>query len=96
MLPRHAMVLLVTLLVDLPRIVLAQDSTHTTAYATEVEPSAAPVILDGNVLFTVRGVSAYPAAQRADAITCLNYHLLSIAVDNDNGNHGEGRAMNRE
>ena len=34
--------------------------------------------------------------QRADAITCLNYHLLSIAVDNDNGNHGEGRAMNRE
>ena len=69
MLPRHAMALLLALLVDMPRIVLAQDSgTHRTAYPSDVEPPSAPVVLDGDVLFTVRGVSAYPAAQRADAI----------------------------
>jgi hypothetical protein len=69
MFPKHATILLLAFLVTMPRIVQAQDSgTHRTGYPADLEPPSAPVVLDGEVLFTVRGVSAYPAAQRADAI----------------------------
>ena len=69
MFPKHATGLLLAFLVTMPRIVQAQDSgTHRTGYPADLEPPSAPVVLDGEVLFTVRGVSAYPASQRADAI----------------------------
>lgn len=51
-----------------PPVTMAQSTGDEAAIvATEMGPSTAPVMLDGKVLFRVRGVSAYPAEQRARA-----------------------------
>ena len=70
MLPRHAMALLLALFVNMSRIVLAQDSgTHRKILPVRCR---GPLCAGGPgrrcVNSMVRGVSAYPAAQRADAI----------------------------
>jgi small-conductance mechanosensitive channel len=50
-------------------VTMAQPTGEEAAsVATEMVPNIAPVTLDGRVLFRVRGVSAYPAEQRAHAI----------------------------
>ena len=71
MLRRHATVQLLAVLLALSRMVFlayGNVSQLSGASAELDEPVSAPVILDGDVLFTVRGVSAYPAPQRAGAI----------------------------
>ena len=49
--------------------VQAQESTQKDFANLEAELPSAPVEIDGNVLFRVRGVSAFPAEKRAAAIT---------------------------
>ena len=53
-----------------PNQVMAQQSNGDAAsLASEKQPpSTAPVTIDGHVLFRVRGATAYPAVQRAQAI----------------------------
>jgi small-conductance mechanosensitive channel len=51
-----------------PVTMAQQTSDEAAIVATEMVPNTAPVMLDGRVLFRVRGVSVYPAEQRADAI----------------------------
>ncbi|MEE4173378.1 MAG: mechanosensitive ion channel family protein [Xanthomonadales bacterium] len=60
---RHVLVVLLFLFMAgwLPQVALAQSPTPPTEDAAEVR-------VDGKVLFRVRGVSAYPAADRAAAI----------------------------
>jgi small-conductance mechanosensitive channel len=50
--------------------VAAQESTSTSSSAEQVaiESRLAPVVVDGVTLFSVRGISAYPAEQRANDI----------------------------
>jgi small-conductance mechanosensitive channel len=65
-----SLVLLTTVatVVVLP-VAMAQPTGEEAAIvATEMVQNIAPVTLDGKVLFRVRGVSAYPAEQRAHAI----------------------------
>src|SRR6266540_3469147 len=65
-----SLVLLTTVatVVVLP-VAMAQPTGEEAAIvATEMDPNIAPVTLDGRVLFRVRGVSAYPAEQRAHVI----------------------------
>jgi small-conductance mechanosensitive channel len=53
-----------------PSVMMAQQTGEGAAIvATEMGMNTAPVTLDGRTLFRVRGVSAYPAEQRARAIT---------------------------
>ena len=62
-----------TLLLVLPgwqRLALAQGAqSPQEARAVEADQPTAPVVIDGITLFNVRGVSAYPAEQRAAAIS---------------------------
>jgi small-conductance mechanosensitive channel len=51
-----------------PPVTLAQSTGEEAVVTTEMGSSTAPITLDGKVLFRVRGVSAYPAEQRARAI----------------------------
>ena len=56
-------------------------ANHQTARASEdtgVEIQTAPVKLDGRILFTVRGQTAYPAEKRAQLIA---QHIESVARD---------------
>ena len=63
-------------------IVCGVQRTHAQAAPTSdntvSEPDAAPVKLDGQSLFRVRGVSAYPARQRAQAVAD---HIRAVARD---------------
>jgi small-conductance mechanosensitive channel len=52
----------------LPVTMAQQTGDEAAVVATEMVPNTAPVTLDGRMLFRVRGVSAYPAEQRAGAI----------------------------
>jgi small-conductance mechanosensitive channel len=67
-------VFFVLLFATAPRMVTAQEiqvpsaSTQATHISPPVVPSA-PVLLDGEVIFEVRGVSAYPAKERAKQIS---------------------------
>lgn len=55
-----------------------QRGSTTGVTELEVESPTAPVEIDGKVLFSVRGVSAYPAEQRATAIAG---RIKTIAAD---------------
>lgn len=55
-----------------------QPSTEIHPEATYDEPERAPVIVDGEVLFLVRGVTALPAARRARAIA---ERIVALAAD---------------
>lgn len=62
-----------------PQRALAQQNSDETRWLAAEKPQpTAPVSIDGNVLFEVRGVSAYPAAQRARAIT---ERITALAAD---------------
>jgi small-conductance mechanosensitive channel len=63
--------LVCVIIVSTPVDLMPQDSTST---ASSAEPAVdntpmAPVVVDGITLFSVRGVSAYPADKRAEAIS---------------------------
>src|SRR3954470_80872 len=72
------------------QLALALAAWHATARAQETAPPdtppqesvpdqpTAPVVLDGVALFRVRGVAAYPATQRADAIA---ERMAAVASD---------------
>ncbi len=64
----------------LPVTALAQDSDHSSVMADPDSPAidTAPVRVDGEVLFHVRGVTAFPAETRAAKI---RRNILSIARD---------------
>lgn len=55
-----------------------QPGTEFHPEATYDEPERAPVIVDGEVLFLVRGVTALPAARRAEAIA---ERIVAVAAD---------------
>ena len=60
-------------------VTMAQPTGEEAAIvATEMGANTAPVTLDGKVLFRVRGVSAYPAEQRAHAIA---ERIKALAAD---------------
>jgi small-conductance mechanosensitive channel len=62
-----------------PPVTMAQPTGEEAAIvATEMGANTAPVTLDGKVLFRVRGVSAYPAEQRARAIA---ERIKALAAD---------------
>jgi small-conductance mechanosensitive channel len=62
-----------------PLVTMAQRTgEEATIVATEMGLSTAPVTLDGKTLFRVRGVSAYPAEQRARAIA---ERIKALAAD---------------
>jgi small-conductance mechanosensitive channel len=62
-----------------PPVTMAQPTGEEAAVvATEMGANTAPVMLDGRVLFRVRGVSAYPAEQRARAIA---ERIKALAAD---------------
>jgi small-conductance mechanosensitive channel len=67
-------------LVALNAPVAAQDSAsqHPTADESVAEQPTAPVVLDGVTLFRVRGVSAFPAEQRAKEIAA---RIAALAAD---------------
>ena len=46
----------------------AAEESHTKPTDLEAELASAPVVIDGDVLFRVRGTSAFPAEKRAAAI----------------------------
>ncbi|HJV35589.1 mechanosensitive ion channel family protein, partial [Geomonas sp.] len=61
--------LLVVLLAALPAPISAADDKQPAAAASpDAALETAPVEIDGQLLFRVRGASSYPAAQRAEAI----------------------------
>ena len=61
-----------------PNLVMAQQSNDDAAWLASEKPvPSAPVIIDGRVLFHVRGVTAYPAALRAQAIGGRVYALAA-------------------
>jgi hypothetical protein len=55
----------------LPETMAQPAGEEAAIVATEMGSSAAPVTLDGKVLFRVSGISVYPAEQRARAGTTL-------------------------
>src|SRR5215469_1947954 len=57
---------------------MAQQNDDEAWVATEKGVSTAPVMIDGHLLFRVRGVTAFPAAQRAAAIA---NRIKAIAAD---------------
>ena len=61
---RRIALLLITLATGYQTRVTAQDS----GAAQTGEPAVAPVVLDGDTLFSVRGVSSFPAERRAGRI----------------------------
>jgi small-conductance mechanosensitive channel len=67
---RLASAILVALAVSAAELVFGQGGTapSTPSAELEVDPPTAPIRLDGRVLFNVRGISAYPAQERAAAI----------------------------
>jgi small-conductance mechanosensitive channel len=62
---RRVSLLLMALAICLPARVAAQE----TEAAQAGEPAVAPVVIDGDTLFSVRGVSSFPAERRAGRIT---------------------------
>ncbi len=62
---RRVSLLLITLALCWQARVAAQD----TEAAQAGEPAVAPVVIDGDTLFSVRGVSSFPAERRAGRIT---------------------------
>ena len=61
-----------------PNLAMAQQSNDDAAWLASEQPvPSAPVIIDGHVLFRVRGVTAYPAALRAQAIAGRVYALAA-------------------
>lgn len=62
----------------LPCSLAAQGSPGAAPGGSEQPVEMAPVTIDGRVLFRVRGISAYPAAQRAGVV---RGRILSIARD---------------
>jgi small-conductance mechanosensitive channel len=64
-----------------PPVTMAKPTgEEATIVATEMGMSTAPVTLDGKTLFRVRGVSAYPAEQRARAIA---ERIEALAADTE-------------
>jgi hypothetical protein len=51
-----------------------------TSQEAEVSVRLAPVVIDGETLFSVRGASAYPAERRAQEIT---ERILAVAANRD-------------
>lgn len=61
-----------------PNLVMAQQSNDDATWLASEKPvPSAAVTIDGYVLFRVRGVTAYPAAQRAQAIARRVYALAA-------------------
>lgn len=65
---RRAVFCLSAWLLFLPFIAVAQNAGAQSAGEEQQEIQTAPVILDGDALFTVRGVTSFPAAKRAEQI----------------------------
>src|SRR5262245_13494413 len=72
--------LLFVMLYQTPVGLRAQESPTSTQATEEVGAPTpmAPVVVDGTTLFPVRGVSAYPAEQRAHDIA---EHIVAVASD---------------
>src|SRR4030095_7929306 len=54
------------------------EESHTRSADLEAELPSAPVVIDGQVLFRVRGTSAFPAERRAAAIVS---RIQALAAD---------------
>jgi small-conductance mechanosensitive channel len=59
----------VLLLILTPALCAAADDARSEAASLELALETAPVEIDGQVLFKVRGLSSFPAGKRAEAIT---------------------------
>ncbi|MGE8675684.1 MAG: mechanosensitive ion channel family protein, partial [Achromobacter kerstersii] len=57
------------LLILTPALCAAADDARSEAASLELALETAPVEIDGQVLFKVRGLSSFPAGKRAEAIT---------------------------
>jgi len=62
-------ILAVLLLILTPALCAAADDARSEAASLELALETAPVEIDGQVLFKVRGLSSFPAGKRAEAIT---------------------------
>ena len=54
-----------------PRAGYSEQSPDRPVAVQEATPHTAPVMVDGRVLFHVRGVEAFPAEERAEKISSL-------------------------
>jgi small-conductance mechanosensitive channel len=82
-----------------PRAAQAQETARSEPFEPELEVPTAPVELDGSVVFSVRGVKAYPAETRAASIAARMREVAadpSVSVDSlsveDSGAFAEIRA----
>ncbi|MGE6915718.1 mechanosensitive ion channel family protein [Achromobacter kerstersii] len=71
-------ILAVLLLILTPALCAAADDARPEAASLELALETAPVEIDGQVLFNVRGLSSFPAEKRAKAIT---ERIKSAAAD---------------
>ncbi len=62
----------------MPALLTADDAVMASEADASVQATRAPVIVDGHVLFSVRGASVYPAEQRAAAIS---QRVRDVAAD---------------
>lgn len=62
-------ILAVLLLILTPALCAAADDARSEAASLELALETAPIEIDGQVLFKVRGLSSFPAGKRAEAIT---------------------------